>query len=108
MRRPLIGARDFEAFIGQGEQAQGRSWKLTKREVFCVCMGRRKKRGGRNVRKELVLMCGKVFMGKVCARIKHGRKLCVTNAYNKASGFFVQLVVPSKSTVGFVSNLNRF
>jgi len=22
MRKPLIGARDFEAFIGQGEQAQ--------------------------------------------------------------------------------------
>jgi hypothetical protein len=24
----------------------------------------------------LVLMCGEVFMEKVCARIKHGRKLC--------------------------------
>jgi hypothetical protein len=107
MRRPLIGARDFEAFIGQGEQAQGRSWRLTKRECFfCVCMGRRKKKGGGSVRKELVLMCGEVFMGKVCARIKHGRKLCVTSAYNKAFGFFVQLVVPLKSTVGFVSNLN--
>jgi hypothetical protein len=43
MRRPLIGARDFEAFIGQGEQAQGRSWRLTKEEVFCVC-GKEKKR----------------------------------------------------------------
>jgi hypothetical protein len=42
MRRPLIGARDFEAFIGQGEQAQGRSWRLTKGED-CVCMWRRKK-----------------------------------------------------------------
>jgi hypothetical protein len=38
MRRPLIGARDFETFIGQGEQAQGRSWRLTKGEdFFCVC-----------------------------------------------------------------------
>ncbi len=53
-------------------------------------------------------MCGKVFMGKVCARIKHGRKLCVASAYNKASGFFVQLVVPPKSTVVFISNLNQF
>jgi hypothetical protein len=42
MRRPLIGARDFEAFIGQGEQAQGRSWRLTKGEDF-LCMWKRKK-----------------------------------------------------------------
>jgi hypothetical protein len=42
MRRPLIGARDFKAFIGQGEQAQGRSWRLTKEEDF-VCMWREKK-----------------------------------------------------------------
>ncbi len=70
--------------------------------------GEKKKRGGGSVRKELVLMCGEVFMGKVCARIKHGRKLCVASAYNKTSGFFVQLVVPPKSTVGFVSNLNQF
>jgi hypothetical protein len=45
MRRPLIGARDFEAFIGQGEQAQGRSWRLTKGKDL-LCMGRRKKKGG--------------------------------------------------------------
>jgi len=44
MKRPLIGARDFEAFIGQKEQVQGRSWRRTKGEVFFgVCMGRRKK-----------------------------------------------------------------
>jgi hypothetical protein len=42
MKRPLTGARDFEAFIGQGEQAQKRSWRLTKGEDF-VCMWRRKK-----------------------------------------------------------------
>jgi hypothetical protein len=42
MRRPLIEARDFEAFIGQGEQAQGKSWKLTK-ERFFLRMWRRKK-----------------------------------------------------------------
>jgi hypothetical protein len=45
MRRPLIGARDFEAFIGQGEQAQGRSWRLTKREKYLV-YGEKKKKGG--------------------------------------------------------------
>ncbi len=58
------------------------------------------------MRKDLVLMCGEVFMEKVCARIKHGRKFCVTNTCSKASRFLVQLVVSPKSTVGFVSNLN--
>jgi len=42
MRRPLIGAKDFKAFIGQGEQAQGRSWRLTKGESI-MCMWERKK-----------------------------------------------------------------
>ncbi len=60
------------------------------------------------MRKDLVLMCGEVFMEKVCARIKHGRKLCVVSTCSKASGFLVQLIVPPKSTVGFVSNLNQF
>ncbi len=32
---------DFEAFIGQGEQAQGRSWRLTKEEGS-VCMRKSK------------------------------------------------------------------
>jgi hypothetical protein len=74
---------------------------------FFLCVyGEKKKRGGGSVRKELILMCEEVFMGKVCARIKHGRKLCVASAYNKGSGFFVQLVFPPKSTVRFVSNLN--
>jgi hypothetical protein len=45
MRRPMIGARDFETFIGQGEQVQGKLWRLTKGEDFW-CMGRRKKKGG--------------------------------------------------------------
>jgi hypothetical protein len=74
MKRPLIGARDFKVFIGQGEQAQGRSWRLTKKEDF-VCIWRKKKR----MKCEegfLVLMCEEVFVEKVCARIKHGRKLC--------------------------------
>ncbi len=41
-----------------------------------MCMGRKKKRGGGSVRKELVLMCGEVLMGSVCVRIKHERNLC--------------------------------
>ncbi len=58
------------------------------------------------MRKDLVLMCEEVFMEKVCVRIKQGRKLCVASTCSKASGFLVQLVVPLKSTIGFVSNLN--
>jgi len=58
------------------------------------------------VRNFLVLTCGEVVMEKVCARIKHGRKLCVASTCSK--GFLVQLVVPPKSTVGFMSNLNQF
>jgi hypothetical protein len=68
----------------------------------------KKKRGGGSVRKDLVLMCGEVFMEKVCARIKHGRKLCVASTCSEASRFLVQLVVPPKFTVGFMSNLNQF
>jgi len=45
MRMPLIGARDFEAFIGQGEQTQRRSWKFTRGEDF-LCMWERKKKEG--------------------------------------------------------------
>jgi hypothetical protein len=75
MRRPLVGARDFKAFIGQGEQAQGRSWRFTKEGDF-VCMWKRKKKRMKCEEGFLVLMCGEVLMEKVCARIKHGRKLC--------------------------------
>jgi hypothetical protein len=42
---------------------------------FCVYVKKKKKR----MKCEegfLVLMCGQVFMEKVCARIKQGRKLC--------------------------------
>jgi hypothetical protein len=45
MRRPLIGTKDFKAFIGQGEQAQGRPWRLTKGEGI-VCMWEEKKEEG--------------------------------------------------------------
>ncbi len=73
MRRPLIEAKDFKAFIGQGEQAQRRSWRLTKEEDLDVCGEEKKKR---MKCEEGFFMCGEVFMEKVCAIIKHGRKLC--------------------------------
>ncbi len=67
-----------------------------------------KKKKEDEVWKDLILMCGKGSWKNVCARIKHGRKLGVASTCSKAFGFLVQLVVPPKSTVGFVSNLNQF
>ncbi len=66
--------KDFEAFIGQGEQAQGRSWRLAKGRTSCVC-GKKERRRRRSEEEFLVLMCGEVFMGSVCVRIKHERNL---------------------------------
>jgi hypothetical protein len=71
-----------------------------------LCMWRRKKKEDEVWRRIFVLMWGEVFMERVCARIKHGTELCVVSTCSKASGFLVQLVVPPKSTAGFVSNLN--
>jgi len=42
MRRPLIGGKDFKTSIGQGEQAQRRSWRLTKGERSILCWGKGK------------------------------------------------------------------
>ncbi len=75
---------------------------LPRERVLWVC-GKERKRRRKCEEEFLVLMCGEVFMEKVCARIKHGKKFCVTSTCNKASGILVQLVVPPKSTVGFVS-----
>ncbi len=47
-------------------------------------------------------------MEKVCARIKHGKKLWVASTCSKAPGILVQIIVFPKSTIGFVSNLKRF
>ncbi len=77
---------------------------LQRERVLCVYGKERKRR--RCEEEFLVLICGEVFMEKVCAKIKHGRKLCVTSTCSKTSRFLVQLVVPPKSTIGFVSNLN--
>jgi hypothetical protein len=38
MKRPLIGGKDFQTFIGKGEQAQGRVMGgLQKEEWYLVC-----------------------------------------------------------------------
>ncbi len=74
---------------------------------MCAC-GKERKRRMKCEEGFLVHMCAEVFMEKVCARIKHGRKLCVANTYSKTSGFSVQLVILPKSIIGFVSKLNEF
>jgi hypothetical protein len=74
---------------------------------YGVYVKKKKEEEGGSVRKDLVLMCGEVFMKRVCARIKHGRRLCVASICSNASGFVVQLVVLPKSTVGLVSKLNQ-
>jgi len=56
---------------------------LPRERVLCVWEKERKRR--RCEEEFLVLMCGEVFMEKVCARINHGRKLCVTSTCSKAS-----------------------
>ncbi len=75
MRRPLIGGEDFEASIGQGEQAQGKVMEAYQGRGKSLGVGERKKEEKECVKKKrLVLMCGKVlFMREMCARIKHGR-----------------------------------
>ncbi len=71
--------KDFEAFIGQGEQAQGRSWRLAKERTFRGMWKRKKRRKEKGCEKDgffFVLMCGEVLMGGVCVTIKHERNLC--------------------------------
>ncbi len=70
--------KDFEAFIGQGEQAQGRSWRLAKGEDLEVMQKRKKKGKKENVCEEGVFS-SYVWRGaheRVCVGIKHERNLC--------------------------------
>ncbi len=68
----MIEARDFEAFIGQGEQAQRRSKRLTKEEVFCVC-GKEKKRR---------MKCEEGFSYYVWRGV-HGKGVCKNQAWKE-------------------------
>jgi hypothetical protein len=49
---------------------------LPRERIFLGVQGKEKKKSMKCEEGFLVLMCGEVFMEKVCARIKHGRKLC--------------------------------
>ncbi len=80
--------KDFEAFIGQGEQAQGRSWRLAKERTSCVC-GKKERRRRRCEEEFLVLMCEEVLMGSVYGKMKHGMELWVANYLSETSGLLV-------------------
>jgi hypothetical protein len=79
--------KDFEAFFGQGEQAQGRSWRLAKERTSGVCG--KKERRRRCEEEFLVLMCGEVLMGSVYEKMKHGMELWVASYRSEASGLLV-------------------
>jgi hypothetical protein len=44
MRRPLIGGKDFEASIGQGEQTQGKVMEAYQRRKKYLVLGEREGR----------------------------------------------------------------
>jgi hypothetical protein len=87
MRRPLLGGKDFQTSIGQGEQAQGGVMGgLPKEEWYLVCFSKEKEEN-ECVREELVLMCEKMlFMEKMCVNKEHGRKLCVASSCSGVHG----------------------
>ncbi len=60
--------KDFEAFIGQGEQAQGRSWRLAKGErTSCVWKKRKKRRR---------MKCEESSFSSYVWRGAHGKGVC--------------------------------
>ncbi len=103
MMRPLIGGKEFEAWKGQGEQAQGRSRRLTKERGVC-CVEERRKEENECVSKRLVLMC----VEGCCSKKKCVQELSMERFPWQSFGVLFQIVFPPKSTVGFMSNLKQF
>jgi hypothetical protein len=65
MRRPLIGRKDFNTSIGQGEQTQGGVKESYQGGRIHVFFFRKKKEENECGREELILMCEKMlFMDK--------------------------------------------
>jgi hypothetical protein len=75
MRRPLIGTRDFKAFIGQGKQAQGRSWRFTKEEDFFCVYGKKKKKKMKK--------CEDGFFSSYVWKGVHGIGVCKNQAWKE-------------------------
>ncbi len=62
--------KDFEAFIGQGEQAQGRSWRLAKGRISWVSKIEKKKKGRRMGVRKIIFFSSYVWRGA------HGKCVC--------------------------------
>ncbi len=69
MRRPLIGGEDFEASIGQGEQAQGKVMEVYQGKGKSLGLGKGKRREG---------MCRKKKWGisSYVWKVVHERDVC--------------------------------
>ncbi len=76
MRRPLIGTRVSKLSLDKGNKLKEGHGSLPRERIFLGVCGEEKKRRIKCEEGFLVLMCGEVFVEKVCARIKHGKKLC--------------------------------
>ncbi len=96
MRGPLIGGKEFQTSIGQGEQAQGGSRKCTKEgEEYLVFCGK-KKVENESVRKILVFLCGNVLLKRKDVQTKAWKEVVCSkylkwsswkDFHDKASGF---------------------
>jgi len=86
-RRPSIGTKDIKLSLDKGNKLKEGHEGLPREKILCVC-GKERKRRRKCEEECLVLMCGEVFMGREYARIKHGRKLCVTSTYSKPLEFW--------------------
>jgi hypothetical protein len=78
MRRPLIGAKDFNTSIRQGEQGQGGVKEAYQGRRIRVFFFRKKEEENECERKKLVLMCENVVHGKKnCVQTKSMEGSCV-------------------------------
>jgi hypothetical protein len=63
------------------------SWEAYKKRSGILCVFSREKMRRMSVRKKIVFMCERVlFMEKMYAKKKNGRKLCVANSCNRVHG----------------------
>ncbi len=87
MKRPLIGEKDFQPSIGQGEQTQGGViGGLQKKVVSCVCFLEGE---GREWMWEILssyVWKSVVHGKKMCANKNHEGKLCVISSCNRVHG----------------------
>jgi hypothetical protein len=82
MRGSLIGEKDFQHSIGQGEQAQGGVLEVYQggKGVSCVFWGKKKiLKGKGKCEKEISPYMWKDVCEKDVCKLEHGRKWCVAS-----------------------------